>query len=170
MATKEKELAFLFYESYWRVLENMPTQRKRSDMCGALVEAFFTGESCADRFKGEVLAVYMQLEERMRAKQGGKQKVKQTRKQKVKQKVKQTPSKHASLRLRGKRKRIQLSLCVLLKPIQGKAHTQTFKSSLISLSKTVARLTRHPDSYSTIPRKAGGVAMAWRSQIGNRWR
>ena len=60
-----KEIAFLFYEGYWNVLTKLPTRRKRCDMCGALVEAFFTGESCADRFKGETLAVYSQLEERM---------------------------------------------------------------------------------------------------------
>jgi len=60
-----KEIACMIFESYWDVLSNLPTRRKRNDMCGALVEAFFTGNSCADRFKGETLGVYMQLEERM---------------------------------------------------------------------------------------------------------
>lgn len=80
-----KEIAFLFYEGYWNVLTKLPTRRKRCDMCGALVEAFFTGESCADRFKGETLAVYLQLEDRMfhsrkkafAGREGGKQSGKQ---------------------------------------------------------------------------------------------
>ena len=59
------EIACMIFESYWDVLSNLPTRRERNDMCGALVEAFFTGNSCADRFKGETLGVYMQLEERM---------------------------------------------------------------------------------------------------------
>lgn len=60
-----KDIAFLFHKRYWDVIRHLPSRRKMDDVCGALVQAFFTGKSQCDKFKGELLATYMQLEEQM---------------------------------------------------------------------------------------------------------
>ena len=64
MATS-RDIAFLFHERYWNVIRRLPSRRKMDDVSGALVQAFFTGKSQCDRFKGELLTTYMQLEEQV---------------------------------------------------------------------------------------------------------
>lgn len=63
---RRNELAFLFFESYWETLNKaLKSKKKRADMAYALIEAFFTGKSQADKFSGTEWGMYSQLEDEM---------------------------------------------------------------------------------------------------------
>ena len=61
----ENKPTFLFHKRYWEVIENFTSRRKINDVCGALACAFFTGESQADRFNGDLRGAYLALERDM---------------------------------------------------------------------------------------------------------
>lgn len=66
MGRGQREIACLFYESYWETLNKaIASKRKRADMAYALLEAFFTGKPQDSQFKGEAWGTYRPLEDRV---------------------------------------------------------------------------------------------------------
>lgn len=135
MAKNEKNTEFScrIHERYWLALDGLST-RVQNDVLGALVRAFFTGDSQADSLKGIARNMYLSLEEpvlfsRKRAiagKKGGEAKGQANMEANAKQNGKQTTKQNASLKEnREKREEIIESECVLATGIGEKQNAPT---------------------------------------------
>ena len=93
---KNIEFSCRIHKRYWDALQGL-TMRQQNDILGALVRAFFTGDSQTEKLKGVTRNLYVSLEEpvffsRMKALAGQKGGVAKAQ-AKAKQTGKQTPSK-----------------------------------------------------------------------------